>query len=144
MQIKGICWTVCFFLLFFYTSKSHSHSVGKIAQTQMVLYVYFVRGVFRIHLKIVALQILPQFIFNSRDPIVMGVMVENGIVKEGTPICVPSKEVRRFIYYFQLFVTRFISRFLAICIDMFKSFKRKNSTNSLQYKLFIALSFFMF
>lgn len=23
----------------------------------------------------------------------MGVMVENGIVKEGTPICVPSKEV---------------------------------------------------
>lgn len=33
-------------------------------------------------------QILPQFIFNSRDPIVMGVMVEAGIVKEGTPICV--------------------------------------------------------
>lgn len=38
-------------------------------------------------------QILPQFIFNSRDPIVMGVMIEAGIVKEGTPICVPSKEV---------------------------------------------------
>lgn len=38
------------------------------------------------------LKILPQFIFNSRDPIVIGVMVENGIVKEGTPICVPSKE----------------------------------------------------
>ncbi|KAI8039477.1 hypothetical protein M5D96_008202, partial [Drosophila gunungcola] len=38
------------------------------------------------------LRILPQFIFNSRDPIVMGVMVENGIVKVGTPICVPSKE----------------------------------------------------
>lgn len=38
------------------------------------------------------LKILPQFIFNSRDPIVMGVMVENGIVKEGTPICVPSKD----------------------------------------------------
>uniref|UniRef100_B4N566 GK20375 n=2 Tax=Drosophila willistoni TaxID=7260 RepID=B4N566_DROWI len=38
------------------------------------------------------LKILPQFIFNSRDPIVMGVMVENGIVKVGTPICVPSKE----------------------------------------------------
>ncbi|KAL7049704.1 hypothetical protein ACKWTF_003828 [Chironomus riparius] len=34
------------------------------------------------------LKILPQFIFNSRDPIVMGVMVEAGIVKEGTPICV--------------------------------------------------------
>jgi translation initiation factor IF-2 len=39
------------------------------------------------------LKILPQFIFNSRDPIVVGVMVEAGIVKEGTPICVPNKEV---------------------------------------------------
>ncbi|KAF6199286.1 hypothetical protein GE061_007312 [Apolygus lucorum] len=38
------------------------------------------------------LRILPQFVFNSRDPIVMGVMIEAGIVKEGTPICVPSKE----------------------------------------------------
>ena len=35
-----------------------------------------------------------QFIFNTRDPIVVGVVVENGIVKEGTPLCVPSKEVR--------------------------------------------------
>ncbi|XP_035912424.1 eukaryotic translation initiation factor 5B [Anopheles stephensi] len=38
------------------------------------------------------LKILPQFVFNSRDPIVMGVIVEAGIVKEGTPITVPSKE----------------------------------------------------
>lgn len=38
------------------------------------------------------LKVLPQFVFNSRDPIVMGVMVESGIVKEGTPLCVPSKE----------------------------------------------------
>ncbi|XP_039280298.1 eukaryotic translation initiation factor 5B [Nilaparvata lugens] len=38
------------------------------------------------------LRVLPQFVFNSRDPIVMGVIVEAGIVKEGTPICVPSKE----------------------------------------------------
>lgn len=38
------------------------------------------------------LKVLPQFVFNSRDPIVMGVMVESGIVKEGTPICVPSKD----------------------------------------------------
>ncbi|XP_030766537.1 eukaryotic translation initiation factor 5B [Sitophilus oryzae] len=38
------------------------------------------------------LRVLPQFVFNSRDPIVCGVMVEAGIVKEGTPICVPSKE----------------------------------------------------
>ena len=33
-------------------------------------------------------------IFNTRDPIVVGVMVENGIVKEGTPLCVPTKEVQ--------------------------------------------------
>lgn len=39
------------------------------------------------------LRILPQFVFNSRDPIVCGVIVEAGIIKEGTPICVPSKEV---------------------------------------------------
>ncbi|XP_066517272.1 eukaryotic translation initiation factor 5B isoform X2 [Hoplias malabaricus] len=37
------------------------------------------------------LRILPQFIFNSRDPIVMGVTVEAGILKTGTPLCVPSK-----------------------------------------------------
>lgn len=36
---------------------------------------------------------MPQFVFNSRDPIVMGVIVEAGIVREGTPICVPSKGV---------------------------------------------------
>lgn len=39
-------------------------------------------------------RILPQFVFNSRDPIVVGVMIEAGIIKEGTPICVPSKEVK--------------------------------------------------
>ena len=38
------------------------------------------------------LKVLPQYIFNSRDPIVMGVSVEAGFVKHGTPICVPSKE----------------------------------------------------
>ncbi|OXA45806.1 Eukaryotic translation initiation factor 5B [Folsomia candida] len=32
------------------------------------------------------------FIFNTRDPIVVGVVVEAGVVREGTPICVPSKE----------------------------------------------------
>lgn len=39
------------------------------------------------------LRVLPQCIFNSRDPIVLGVVVEAGFVKMGTPICVPSKEV---------------------------------------------------
>uniref|UniRef100_A0A667ZR53 Eukaryotic translation initiation factor 5B n=1 Tax=Myripristis murdjan TaxID=586833 RepID=A0A667ZR53_9TELE len=39
----------------------------------------------------VKLRVLPQFIFNSRDPIVMGVSVEAGVLHQGTPLCVPSK-----------------------------------------------------
>ena len=39
------------------------------------------------------LRILPQFIFNQRDPIVVGVSVEAGIAKVGSPLCVPTKEV---------------------------------------------------
>ncbi|XP_017290053.1 eukaryotic translation initiation factor 5B isoform X2 [Kryptolebias marmoratus] len=39
----------------------------------------------------VKLRVLPQFIFNSRDPIVMGVSVEAGVLKQGTPLCVPSR-----------------------------------------------------
>ncbi|XP_056444184.1 eukaryotic translation initiation factor 5B [Gadus chalcogrammus] len=39
----------------------------------------------------VKLRILPAFIFNSRDPIVMGVVVEAGVLHQGTPLCVPSK-----------------------------------------------------
>lgn len=50
------------------------------------------------------LRILPQYIFNSRDPIVVGVVIEAGFLKEGTPLCVPSKEVcslvRNFICVF--------------------------------------------
>ena len=39
------------------------------------------------------LKIMPQYVFNSRDPIVMGVLIQSGFLKEGTPICVPSKDV---------------------------------------------------
>ncbi|XP_069577264.1 eukaryotic translation initiation factor 5B [Brachyistius frenatus] len=39
----------------------------------------------------VKLRVLPQFVFNSRDPIVMGVTVEAGVLKQGTPLCVPTK-----------------------------------------------------
>lgn len=31
-------------------------------------------------------------VFNSRAPIVVGVHVEAGVVREGTPLCVPSKD----------------------------------------------------
>ncbi|EYB95003.1 hypothetical protein Y032_0165g53 [Ancylostoma ceylanicum] len=38
------------------------------------------------------LRILPQHVFNARNPIVCGVSVEAGQLKRGTPICVPSKD----------------------------------------------------
>ena len=38
------------------------------------------------------LKMMPNCIFNSRDPIVAGVSVEAGIVRTGTPVCVPTKE----------------------------------------------------
>merc|ERR1719447_1447930 len=41
------------------------------------------------------LKIMPDHIYTRRDPIVAGVKVEAGIIKCGTPLCVPSKE---FIY----------------------------------------------
>ncbi|CAK6983319.1 eukaryotic translation initiation factor 5B [Scomber scombrus] len=39
----------------------------------------------------VKLRVLPQFIFNSRDPIVIGVNVDSGVLHQGTPLCVPGK-----------------------------------------------------
>ena len=38
------------------------------------------------------LEILPNCIFNSKSPLIVGVLVKEGIVKIGTPICVPTKE----------------------------------------------------
>jgi len=38
------------------------------------------------------LKILPEHIYTRRDPIVVGVRIEAGVCKTGTPICVPSKE----------------------------------------------------
>eukprot|EP00571_Detonula_confervacea_P010940 CAMPEP_0172303884 /NCGR_PEP_ID=MMETSP1058-20130122/5396_1 /TAXON_ID=83371 /ORGANISM="Detonula confervacea, Strain CCMP 353" /LENGTH=989 /DNA_ID=CAMNT_0013014921 /DNA_START=56 /DNA_END=3025 /DNA_ORIENTATION=+ len=35
-------------------------------------------------------KILPQHVFNMKDPIIMGVEVVEGILKVGTPLCVPS------------------------------------------------------
>jgi translation initiation factor 5B len=36
------------------------------------------------------IRILPQHIFNQKDPIIVGVEVVEGILKIGTPLCVPS------------------------------------------------------
>ncbi|KAJ4846618.1 hypothetical protein Tsubulata_014628, partial [Turnera subulata] len=38
------------------------------------------------------LEILPDCVFNKKDPIILGVDVLEGILKVGTPICVPSKD----------------------------------------------------
>ncbi|XP_058074926.1 uncharacterized protein LOC131223506 [Magnolia sinica] len=38
------------------------------------------------------LKIMPNCIFNKKDPIVLGVDVLEGIVKVGTPICIPSRD----------------------------------------------------
>ncbi|OEH78216.1 translation initiation factor IF-2 [Cyclospora cayetanensis] len=40
------------------------------------------------------LTVLPQYIFNKKDPIVLGVLVDEGILKVGTPLCVPEKDLR--------------------------------------------------
>ncbi|VDD82178.1 unnamed protein product [Mesocestoides corti] len=40
----------------------------------------------------VKLRVLPDMVFNKRAPIVMGVHVEAGLLREGTPICVPSRD----------------------------------------------------
>mmetsp|Transcript_10319 Transcript_10319/g.18948 ORF Transcript_10319/g.18948 Transcript_10319/m.18948 type:complete len:992 (-) Transcript_10319:4492-7467(-) len=36
------------------------------------------------------IKILPQHVFNTKDPIIVGVEVVEGILKVGTPLCVPS------------------------------------------------------
>jgi len=41
------------------------------------------------------LKIMPEHIYMSRDPIVVGVQVTGGVLRTGTPMCVPSKD---FIY----------------------------------------------
>ena len=37
-------------------------------------------------------RILPACIFNKHAPIIIGVHIEDGILKKGTPICIPSKD----------------------------------------------------
>lgn len=36
------------------------------------------------------IRILPQHVFNQKDPIIVGVEVAEGILKVGTPLCIPA------------------------------------------------------
>lgn len=36
------------------------------------------------------IKILPQHVFNQKDPIIVGVEIVEGILKVGTPLCVPA------------------------------------------------------
>jgi translation initiation factor 5B len=38
------------------------------------------------------IQIMPNCVFNKKDPIVLGVDILEGIARVGTPICIPQKE----------------------------------------------------
>ncbi|KAK1436408.1 hypothetical protein QVD17_02188 [Tagetes erecta] len=38
------------------------------------------------------LQIMPNCVFNKKDPIILGVDVKEGILKIGTPICIPQRD----------------------------------------------------
>ncbi|KAL3687206.1 hypothetical protein R1sor_013515 [Riccia sorocarpa] len=38
------------------------------------------------------LKIIPECVFNKKDPIIVGVDVVDGIAKVGTPLCIPSRE----------------------------------------------------
>ncbi|CAL8086253.1 unnamed protein product [Calicophoron daubneyi] len=66
-------------------------------QTQMAEYIEDLkRGNRRKHRDLAVypckLRILPDMVFNKRAPIVCGVHVEAGVLREGTPICVPSRD----------------------------------------------------
>eukprot|EP01106_Pelomyxa_sp_JSP_P015469 TRINITY_DN535_c0_g1_i3.p1 TRINITY_DN535_c0_g1~~TRINITY_DN535_c0_g1_i3.p1 ORF type:complete len:313 (+),score=144.44 TRINITY_DN535_c0_g1_i3:46-939(+) len=37
------------------------------------------------------LEVIPRYVFNTRNPIVLGVVVREGSIHLGTPLCVPSK-----------------------------------------------------
>jgi translation initiation factor 5B len=47
----------------------------------------------------VQLEILPEHIFNNKDPIVMGCRVIRGTLRPGTPICIPSKGNLRLVHF---------------------------------------------
>ncbi|KAL8428384.1 hypothetical protein ACSSS7_007244 [Eimeria intestinalis] len=73
---------------FTYSSSSSSNKTGESARKQQK----------EVQQEVVfpcILSVLPQFIFNKKDPIVVGVLVEEGFLKVGTPLCVPEKGVRR-------------------------------------------------
>jgi translation initiation factor IF-2 len=37
-------------------------------------------------------------VFNNKNPIIVGVNVKGGVLKIGTPLCIPEKGVRYFVF----------------------------------------------
>lgn len=56
------------------------------------------------------LEIVKDAVFNRGDPIIVGVNVKAGVLKIGTPLCIPEKEVSR-VYYLSI-TTKLIFVFL--------------------------------
>ena len=38
------------------------------------------------------MQVIPEYIFHVKDPIIVGIRILDGTLRMGTPVCVPSKE----------------------------------------------------
>jgi translation initiation factor 5B len=47
----------------------------------------------------VIMQILSQHIIRKSDPIILGCKVKNGILRIGTPICVPDSDVISVVWF---------------------------------------------
>ena len=74
------------------------------------------------------LRIMPDCVFNRRDPIVVGVVVEAGLLKHGTPITVPSKSVSPAGVSFRLCASVRSCDALGLCL---------HSTNQIPYAHFV-------
>ena len=87
------------------------------------------------------LRILPDCVFNARDPIVVGVVVEGGLVKPGTPIIVPSKNVCNTIHLFSCIqFALFCSVWSWVSLQVLKQITNKSMSLTKAKKLQLKLS----
>ena len=48
------------------------------------------------------LEMVKGAVYNSKSPIIIGVTVKGGLLKIGTPLCIPDKEVNLYLIYTNL------------------------------------------